>query len=71
MDRFSASRGSGVLLFDEDFDLPPRSAEPEVIEPAYSAAELAAAREEAAQEGRDRALAEADASGARGGTTAL
>jgi hypothetical protein len=63
MDRaYSASRRAGVLLFDEDFDLPPRSDEPEVIEPVFSAAELNAAREEAARNGRDAALAEIDAS---------
>jgi len=61
MDQSPAFRG--VLLFDEDFDLPPRSAEPEVIQPVYSVAELTAAREAAEQEGHDRALAEAETSG--------
>jgi flagellar biosynthesis/type III secretory pathway protein FliH len=59
---FPFSGGSGVLLFDEDFDLPTRQAEPEVILPVFSAAELAAARDEATQEGRDLATAEAEAS---------
>jgi flagellar biosynthesis/type III secretory pathway protein FliH len=57
---FSSAGGSGVLLFDEDFDLPPRPPEPEVIEPVFTAAELLAAREQAAQDGRDRAIAEVD-----------
>ena len=38
--RFPRFGGSGVLLFDEDFDLPPPSTEPEVIEPVFTAAEL-------------------------------
>jgi flagellar biosynthesis/type III secretory pathway protein FliH len=59
---FPAFGGPGVLLFDEDFDLPARSSEPEVIEPVFTAADLLAAREEAARDGRDRALAEADTS---------
>lgn len=67
MDRFSPRGGSGVVLFDEDFDQPPPPLEPEVIEPVYSAAELTAARETAASDARDRALAEAEAS-ARAGT---
>jgi flagellar biosynthesis/type III secretory pathway protein FliH len=48
-------------LFDEDFDLPAQTLEPEVIEPVYSVAELIAAREEAANDSRDAALAEAEA----------
>jgi flagellar biosynthesis/type III secretory pathway protein FliH len=56
---YPASGGPGVLLFDEDFDLPPARPEPEVIQPVFTAAELLAAREEAARDGRDRALAEA------------
>src|ERR1035438_8015475 len=67
----SAARGSGVLLFDEDFDLPPPSPEPEMIQPVFTAAELMAAREEAAREGRDSALAEADASGSAASWRAL
>jgi flagellar biosynthesis/type III secretory pathway protein FliH len=54
-----------VVLFDEDFDLPPPSAsdeEPEVIEPLYTLAELKAAREEAAREGREAAHSEMDGS---------
>jgi flagellar biosynthesis/type III secretory pathway protein FliH len=57
---FPAFGGPGVLLFDEDFDLPSASADPEVILPVFSAAELMAARDEAAQDSRDRTLAEAD-----------
>jgi flagellar biosynthesis/type III secretory pathway protein FliH len=57
---FSSAGGSGVLLFDEDFDLPARPPEPEVIEPVFTAAELMAAREEAAQDSRDRAIAEVE-----------
>jgi flagellar biosynthesis/type III secretory pathway protein FliH len=53
---------SGVLLFDEDFDLPAKPPEPEVIEPVFTAAELLAAREQAAQESHDRAIAEAEGS---------
>jgi len=53
---------SGVLLFDEDFDQPAKPLEPEVIAPVFTAAELLAAREEAAQDGRDRAIAEAEGS---------
>jgi hypothetical protein len=56
---YPRSGGPGVLLFDEDFDLPPPSMEPEIILPVYSAAELMAAREAAAEESRDIALAEA------------
>jgi flagellar biosynthesis/type III secretory pathway protein FliH len=54
-----SSRGSGVLLFDEDFDLPPPPPEPEVIQPVFTAAELMAARDEAARDSHDSALAEA------------
>jgi flagellar biosynthesis/type III secretory pathway protein FliH len=57
---FPSSGGPGVLLFDEDFDVPATAPEPEVILPVFSAAELMAAREEAAQASRDIALAEAD-----------
>jgi len=59
---YSFSRDSGVLLFDEDFDLPPPRFEPEPIQPVFSAADLRAAREEAARESRDIAAAEASAS---------
>jgi flagellar biosynthesis/type III secretory pathway protein FliH len=61
----SGSFGSGVLLFDEDFDLPPAPpplAEPEIVEPVFSAFEVETAREAALLKGRDAALAEADAS---------
>jgi flagellar biosynthesis/type III secretory pathway protein FliH len=59
---FSSGGSSGVLLFDEDFDLPARPTEPEVIAPVFTAAELMAAREEAAQDGRDRAITEVEGS---------
>src|SRR5262249_27465487 len=63
-------RGDGVLrwwlhaalLFADDCDLPPEPAEPEVIEPIYSAAELAEAREAGRHDGHATALAEAAAS---------
>ena len=57
-----SDRTAGVLLFDEDFDLPRPPPEPEVIQPVFTAAELNAARDEAARDSRDQALAEADAS---------
>jgi flagellar biosynthesis/type III secretory pathway protein FliH len=63
MDQFAPRGGSGVLLFDEDFDQPPPSAEPEVIEPVYTVSELRQAREAAAREARDHALMEVEASG--------
>jgi len=66
-----ASRGSGVLLFDEDFDIPPPPPDFEVIEPVFSAAELHAAREEAARESRDATLAEIDVSGRAAACLAL
>ena len=62
---FFSSRGSGVLLFDEDFDVPAPTEseqEPEVIEPLYTLAELKAAREDAAREGREAALSDLDGS---------
>jgi flagellar assembly protein FliH len=62
-DAFSSTFGSGVLLFDDDFDIPPRESEPEVIEPLFTAAELHAARNEAASESRDATLAEIDTTG--------
>jgi len=62
-DAFSSTFGSGVLLFDDDFDIPPRESEPEVIEPLFTAAELFAARNEAASESRDATLAEIDTTG--------
>lgn len=71
MEQFPPRGGSGVLLFDEDFDLPPQSLEPEVIQPVYSVAELMAAREAAVQEGRDLAQTEADASGRAAARLAL
>jgi flagellar biosynthesis/type III secretory pathway protein FliH len=49
-------------LFGDDFDRPETAPEPEVIEPAFSAAELANAREEAWREGNAAGLREAAAS---------
>ncbi|HVC59136.1 MAG TPA: hypothetical protein VND19_02080 [Acetobacteraceae bacterium] len=56
-------RPSGKVLFAEDFDLSARDhpAEPEVIEPSFSAAELDAARTEAWQAGSAAAAVEAEA----------
>ena len=54
----------GGALFGEDFDappIPPRPPEPVFVEPVYSAADLAAARDDAARDSRDAALAEAEA----------
>jgi flagellar assembly protein FliH len=59
---FSSSAGSVVRLFDEDFDLPPASEEPEVIEPLYTSAEMMEARATAALDSRDSALLEANVS---------
>ncbi len=70
-DQFYSGRRSSVLLFDEDFDLPPPGAEPEVIQPVYTASELMAAREQAAREARDTALAEAEADGRAAARLAL
>jgi len=58
---FRAPRRSSILLFDEDFDHPPPPTDPEVIQPVFTPAEMHAAREEAARDSRDIALAEADA----------
>lgn len=46
-------------LFDEDFDVLQAAPEPEVIEPVFSASELAAARETTWQEGHDAGIEEA------------
>jgi hypothetical protein len=62
MDRLFTRNGLATL-FDEDFDQPPASPpapEPEVIEPVFSAAELAAARETAWHEGQAAAAAGAE-----------
>jgi hypothetical protein len=53
-----------AALFAEDFDLPRAAPEPEVIEPVFSASELAAAREAAWQEGHAVGLREAAATDA-------
>jgi len=68
---FFSARRPGVVLFDEDFDLPPQQIEPEVIEPVFSAAELTAAREEAERDGHDAALAEAETSARKMASQAL
>ena len=52
------------VLFEEDFDRPASQAEPEVIEPTFSVAEMATAREDAWREGRDAGVADAAASDA-------
>jgi flagellar biosynthesis/type III secretory pathway protein FliH len=62
---------SGVLLFDEDFDQPVKAPEPEFIAPLFTASELMAAREEAAQDGRDRAIAELEGSARLASSRAL
>jgi flagellar biosynthesis/type III secretory pathway protein FliH len=62
---------SGVLLFDDDFDLPARPPEPELIEPVFTAAELMAAREEAGQDARDRAIMEINDSARTAASRAL
>jgi hypothetical protein len=54
------SRNLGAL-FDEDFDTPDAAPEPEVIEPVFSASELAGAREAAWREGQAAGLQEAAA----------
>jgi flagellar biosynthesis/type III secretory pathway protein FliH len=62
-DTYFSPRGAGVLLFDEDFDLPspppPPSLDPEIIEPLFTRDELKAACDEAALESRETALLEA------------
>jgi flagellar biosynthesis/type III secretory pathway protein FliH len=50
MDGF-ASRPRAGALFAEDFDLPETTPEPEVVDPMFSACELAAAREAARRDG--------------------
>lgn len=56
------SGGPGILLFDEDFDELPMVRDPEVAAPVFSAAELDTAREHAARDARETALADAEAS---------
>src|SRR6478752_617180 len=46
-------------LFDEDFDIVQPAPEPEVIEPVFSASELAAAREATWHDGHDAGIEEA------------
>ena len=60
-----ATHRSAAAFFEEDFDLPPRSAappEPEIIEPVFSLAEVEAARADGWRDGRQAALAETAAS---------
>lgn len=59
MDGFAHLPRPGTL-FAEDFDLPSGAPEPEVIEPTFSAAELAAAREAAWQDGHAAGTQQAD-----------
>ncbi len=64
----------GRSLFDDDFDLPPAAEtpeEPEVIEPTFTLAELAAEREAAYRAGEAAARAVADASQSAADRTAL
>ncbi len=70
MDTLLYGRRSGAtVLFEEDFDLPPRgnepetAPEPEIIAPMFTAAELAAARDEAWREGGEQARADEAAAG--------
>jgi flagellar biosynthesis/type III secretory pathway protein FliH len=51
-------------MFAEDFDLPASAPEPEVIEPTFSVAELASAREAAWRDGHDAGIEEATATDA-------
>jgi flagellar biosynthesis/type III secretory pathway protein FliH len=60
MDGFAHFPRVGAL-FTEDFDLVGAAPEPEVIEPVFTAAELAAAREAAWRDGHDAGLQEAGA----------
>ena len=51
-----------AVLFADDFDLAPEPAAPEAIEPVFSAAEIAEAREAGRRDGHASALTEAAAS---------
>ncbi len=70
-------RGGASILFEEDFDLPPRSGEPElepepeVIEPVFTVAEMEAARAAAWREADERARAEVAAATETVARTAL
>ncbi|MSP01487.1 MAG: hypothetical protein EXR07_10630 [Acetobacteraceae bacterium] len=57
-DTFTRARGAGALLFGEDFDRPTTRAEPEALEPVFSATDLETARNVAGQESRDAAMVE-------------
>ena len=63
MDGFTHFSKVGTL-FAEDFDMPEAAPEPEVIEPVFSAGELAAARDAAWREGHDAGLQDAATSDA-------
>lgn len=72
------ARRGAAILFEEDFDLQPAEVsiavappEPEVIEPAFSAAELKAARDEAWREADALARAELNAAREQAVETAL
>jgi flagellar biosynthesis/type III secretory pathway protein FliH len=58
-------------LFGDDFDRPETAPEPEVLEPVFSAAELASAREVAWREGNAAGLQEAAASDAAAARRAI
>jgi hypothetical protein len=59
MDSFTYFPKKGGALFAEDFDMPEAVPEPEVIEPLFSADELATAREAAWRDGHEAGLREA------------
>ncbi len=69
--------GAARMLFAEEFDLAPgvtiieAPAEPEIIAPVFTAADLDAARDAGWSEGREAGLAEAEAAGAATARAAL
>jgi flagellar assembly protein FliH len=71
---YAGDRRMSAHLFNEDFDHPPPAEpppEPEIIEPAYSVAEIEAARAEAWRDGHDTAVADALASDSAAAVEAL
>jgi flagellar assembly protein FliH len=68
---FKPSSKSLGSLFEEDFDRPESVIEPEAIEPIYSAADLASAREAAWREGNAAGLVHAAASDTAGTRRAI
>lgn len=70
MDRSPHAKRCGSL-FAEDFDLPETAHAPEVIEPVFSASDLAAAREAAWREGHEAGLLEAAAADAASAKEAM